>query len=161
MVVSCGPLDTLRLVAGRWMGRLRRRWPFQGATTEAARTSVNPRLAASALLLEVASADGALSPEERQYIEGVLRREFGLAGVQAERLLRSADSARRRAPDQRRFTREILERLSGRQRALFSAIIQGLAQVEGGPTPEQEYTLRKITNLLRLETDRRLEADGV
>lgn len=161
IVVSCGPLDTLRLVAGEWVGRLGRCWPLQGATAEAARTSVSPRLATSALLLDVASADGALSLEERRYIESILRREFGLGGVQAERLLRSADSARRSAPDPRLFTNEILERLSGRQRALFSAIIQELAQVEGGPTPEQEYTVRKITSLLRLEADCRPEADRV
>lgn len=154
MAVSGGPLDTLRLVAGEWTGRLRRWWPFQGATAEAAGISVNPRLATSALLLDVASADGALSLEERRYIETILRREFGLGGVQAKRLLRSADAARRSAPDQRRFTNEILERLSGRQRALLAAIIQGLAQVEGGPTPEQDYALRRISSLLRLEADR-------
>lgn len=153
IAVSCGPLDTLRLVAGEWMGRLRRWWPFRGATAEAAPTTVSPRLATSALLLDVASADGALSLEERRYIEGILCREFGLGGVQAERLLRSAESARRKTPDQRPFTNEILERLSARQRALFSAILQGLAQVEGEPTPEQEYAVRKISSLLRLEAD--------
>lgn len=153
IAVSCGLLDTLRLVAGEWMGRLRRWRPFRGATTEAARTPASPRLATSALLLDVASADGGLSMEERRYIEAILCREFGLGGVEAERLLRSAESARRDAPDPRPFTNEILERLSGRQRALFSTIIHGLAQVEGGPTPEQEYAVRRISSLLRLEAD--------
>lgn len=154
IAVSRGPLDALRLVAGEWIGKLRRWWPLRGATAEAGRTAASPRLATSALLLDVASADGTLSLEERRYIESILRREFGLEAIEAERLLRSADSARRSAPDPRLFTNEILERLSGRQRVLFSAIIQGLAQVEGGPTPEQEYTVRKITSLLRLEADR-------
>ena len=154
--MSCGPSEALRLAADEVTSWLRRLFSLGGLFPRAdARlgSTLTPRLAASALLLEVAYADGGLSADELGYMESALSREFGLDRIDVERLLRSADAARKDATDAGRFTGEIVENLSERQRALLSRIIEGLAHIAGGPTKEQAYTVRKISNLLRVEPE--------
>ena len=64
-------------------------------------------VAACALLLELAHADGEFSDSERQYIHNALSRHFGLDNAALEELLRVAEAARSQAIDHFAFTREI------------------------------------------------------
>jgi uncharacterized tellurite resistance protein B-like protein len=61
-------------------------------------------LAACALLLQVAHADGEFSAEERKHLEGALERHFDLPPEGGRRLLELAEEERREAIDQYRFT---------------------------------------------------------
>jgi len=51
------------------------------------------RLAACALLLELAHADDRFSDEERRHVEGAIRRHMGLDAADADRLLRAVEKA--------------------------------------------------------------------
>ena len=57
------------------------------------------RLAACALLLELANADDEFTDDERQHLESAVRRQFGLGAADAERLLELAQEARSEAVD--------------------------------------------------------------
>lgn len=64
-------------------------------------------LAACALLLEIAYADGEFSAPERKHVEDVLARHFGLAPDDGQRSLAIAEEER--SVDQFRFT-SVLQR---------------------------------------------------
>ena len=151
LATRCGALDVLRLWMDEVVALARRLFPFTRDSRD--EETITPRVATGALLLEVASADGDLSLGERRYIESVLCREFALEGAEAERLLRTASSIRLRAPEPWRFTAEMRGQLSHQQRRLFSRIIQGLAHVDGKPTPAQDLAVRRIASLLRVEAE--------
>lgn len=150
IVMDCGPLDGLRWVAAEVGMRARMWWPF-GDALVGVQATASPRIATGALLLEVACADGKLSVPERRFIEAVLVREYGLDTVQAERLLRKAEAERRRASGAHFFATRIVQQLSARQRARLHEILRGLADIDGGPSPDQQYAVRRLSSLLRLE----------
>ena len=113
-----------------------------------------PRMAVAALLVEVAYGDGALSAGERRYIEWVLCREFGLDRESAERLLRDADVGRESEPDVEALAGAVVAALSVRQRRIVAQRLEELAHVNRAPTRGQDYTVRRIANLLRVGDDR-------
>src|SRR5215210_8187073 len=65
------------------------------------------QLAACALLLELAHADGEFSPEERAHIERTLVGHFGLDAETGAELLRLAEAERVESLDHYQFTRLI------------------------------------------------------
>ena len=91
------------------------------------------RLAACALLLEVAYADDDFSDQERQHLESELGRRFGLEAKDTDRLLTLAQEEREDAVDLWQFTRLITE------------------HSDGTLQDREVYFMRKICNLLRLE----------
>ena len=65
------------------------------------------QLAACALLLELAHADGVMSPQEQAHIESALQRHFGLDEATANELISLAEAERRESIDHFQFTRLI------------------------------------------------------
>lgn len=118
-------------------------------------TSAEPdlRVAACALLLEIAYADADFSHEERHHVESTIRAEFGLGPVEAAKLVRSAERARDEAPGAWHFTNAIVERYSAGQKAVLADIMHALLHVDGKPTWREDYVVRKISALLRLEPE--------
>jgi uncharacterized tellurite resistance protein B-like protein len=109
------------------------------------------RLAACALILELAYADDHFSTEERSHVEGAIRRHMGLEGAEAERLLELADQARSEAVDLWQFTNLIAENYSLGQKVVLAEIMWGLVYADGKLAAKEDYLMRKISNLLRLE----------
>lgn len=109
------------------------------------------RLAACALLLELAHADDRFSGEERLHVESAVRRQFGLDAAQAEKLLELADQARAEAIDLWQFTNLIAENYSLGQKMVLAEIMWGLVYSDGTLASKEDYLMRKISNLLRLE----------
>jgi uncharacterized tellurite resistance protein B-like protein len=109
------------------------------------------RLAACALLLELAHADDEFSPEERVHLEGAIRRQYGLDERQAERLIELAEEARTQAVDLWQFTSLISEHYSLGQKTVLAEIMWGLVYADGKLAAREDYLLRKISNLLHLE----------
>ena len=109
------------------------------------------QLAASALLLELAYADGDFSAPERAHIESALSRHFNLdlSGVQG--LLSLADEERRRAIDHFQFTRLIKEHLDTGQRVVLAEVMWGVILADGRVEDSEGVLLRKIANLLDVE----------
>lgn len=109
------------------------------------------RLAACALLLELANADDEFTDDERQHLEAAVRRQFGLDAAEAEKLLDLAQEARLEAVDLWQFTNLIAENYSIGQKMVLAEVMWGLVYSDGDLASKEDYLMRKICNLLRLE----------
>lgn len=109
------------------------------------------RLAACALLLELAHADREFTDDERQHLESAVRRQFGLDAAEAGRLLDLAEKEREEAVDLWQFTNLIAENYSTGQKMVLAEIMWGLVYSDGDLASKEDYLMRKISNLLRLE----------
>ena len=122
------------------------------AAAPAPNAEVDPlHLAACALLLEIAWADGEFSAPERAHLEGVLARHFNLSGEEGARLLAVADEARRNSVDHYRFTSVLRKGYDTGQKMVIAEVIWGLALADGEIAEHEHYLTRKIANLLDLE----------
>ncbi|HEX7123946.1 MAG TPA: TerB family tellurite resistance protein [Gemmatimonadaceae bacterium] len=114
--------------------------------------SVNPlHLAACALLLEVAWADGEFTDDERAHLERVLERHFSLPPEAGKQLIEIADAERRRAIDHFQFTRTLRESYDLGQKMVLAEVMWGLVLADGTIAEHEHYLTRKIANLLDLE----------
>ena len=109
------------------------------------------RLAACALLLELAYADDEFTADERDHLESAVRRQFGLDPEQAERLLDLAEQERRQAVDLWQFTNLIADQYSLGQKTVLAEIMWGLVYSDGDLAGKEDYLMRKICNLLRIK----------
>jgi uncharacterized tellurite resistance protein B-like protein len=109
------------------------------------------RLAACALLLELAHADDEVTDDERQHLESAVRRQFGLDSTEAGKLLVLAQEARAEAVDLWQFTNVIAENYSTGQKVVLAEVMWGLVYSDGDLASKEDYLMRKICNLLRLE----------
>jgi uncharacterized tellurite resistance protein B-like protein len=109
------------------------------------------RLAACALLLELAYADDEFADEERAHLERAIQRQYGLGTEQAERLIELAEEARSQAVDLWQFTNLIADHYSLGQKMVLAEIMWGLVYSDGELADKEGYLMRKICNLLRLE----------
>jgi uncharacterized tellurite resistance protein B-like protein len=115
-------------------------------------SAANPlHLAACALLLEIAYADGEFSPPERAHLEGVLERHFGLPLDSGRRLIELADAERRKSIDHFRFTSVLRQGYDLGQKMVLAEVMWGLVLADGKIAEHEQYLTRKIANLLDLE----------
>lgn len=116
-----------------------------------AESQTDIRLAACALLLELAHADDELSAEERGHIEGAVRRHFGVDAAQVERLLELAEAERKQAVDLWQFTSLIDRFYTLGQKTLLAEIMWGIVYADGELAEREHYLMRKISHLLHIQ----------
>lgn len=109
------------------------------------------RLAACALLLELAYADDEFTEGERSHLEYAIRRQFGLDEEQAAKLVSLADEQRSESVDLWSFTNLIAEHYSLGQKMVLAEAMWGLVFSDGDLASRESYLMRKISGLLRLE----------
>ncbi len=109
------------------------------------------RLAACALLLELAYADDQFTDGERSHLEYAIRRQFGLDRKQAADLVALAEEQRKKAVDLWSFTNLIAEHYSLGQKMVLAEAMWGLVFSDGDLASREDYLMRKISGLLRLE----------
>jgi uncharacterized tellurite resistance protein B-like protein len=109
------------------------------------------KLAACALLLEVAHADDQFSESERRHLRQAIGRQFGLDPSQADELLALAQKARVESTDLWQFTSLVKEHYSRGQKMVLLEIMWGLVYSDGELAEKEEYLMRKICNLLDME----------
>jgi uncharacterized tellurite resistance protein B-like protein len=109
------------------------------------------RLAACALLLELAYADDEFTERERLHLDGAIRRQFGLEQHEADELVRLAEEQRAKAVDLWSFTNLIAEHYSLGQKMVLAEAMWGLVFSDGELASREDYLMRKISGLLRLE----------
>jgi len=107
-------------------------------------------LAACALLLEIAYADGEFSAEERKHLEDVLARHFGLGAQDGQRLLAIAEEERRHSVDHFKFTSVLLRNYDVGQKMVLAEVMWGMVLADGEIAEHEHYLTRKISNLLEL-----------
>ena len=108
-------------------------------------------LAACALLLELAHADGVLSPSELTHIEGAVQRHFGLDDATAKELIALADAERRQSIDHFQFTRIIAAEYDLGQKMLLAEVMWGVILADGELATHEAWLVRKLAHLLELE----------
>ena len=121
------------------------------ADTGKSESAPDIRLAACVLLLELAQADDEFTDDERQHLESAIRRQYGLGQAEAEKLIGLAQEARDEAIDLWQFTNLIAENYSLGQKMVLAEIMWGLVYSDGDLAKKEDYLMRKICNLLRLE----------
>lgn len=125
----------------------------EGATAPAA-SATQPdsglRVAACALLLEMAHADSEFSAEERTHIEAVLERHFDLDPDTARELIEVAERERRDATDLHQFTAIINRHYDEGQRMVLAELLWRVVYADGELSRHEDYLSRKIANLLEL-----------
>lgn len=109
------------------------------------------RLAACSLLLELAHADEEFTDSEREHLEGTVQRQFGLDADEAAELLAEAHREREGAVDLFQFTRHIDRHFTLAQKMVLAEAMWGLVYADGALERREDYLIRKISNLLRLE----------
>jgi uncharacterized tellurite resistance protein B-like protein len=109
------------------------------------------RIAACALLLEVAHADDEFSAVERRHIEEALERHFGLDPATRAELIALADAERRRSIDHFQFTRLINQHYDLGQKMVLAEVMWGIILADGTVAQHEAYLVRKLANLLDLE----------
>ena len=108
------------------------------------------QLAACALLLELAHADGEFSPQERAHIEAALGRHFSLEPEAVHELLALAEAERGKSIDHFQFTRVIRDQLDLGQRMVLAEVMWGVVLADGQIADHEGYLLRKLGHLLDL-----------
>ena len=109
------------------------------------------KLAAVALLLELAHADDQFSERERDHLRSAVTRQFALDPLEAEELLALAQKERERATDLWQFTSLVNENYSRGQKVVLLEVMWGLVYADGQLASKEEYLMRKICGLLNLE----------
>lgn len=109
------------------------------------------KLAACALLLELANADDEFSDAERAHVESVLHRHFNLDAEAARTLIALADQERKQAVDLWQFTSLIASSYDLGQKMVLAEVMWGLILADGKVAEHESYLVRKMANLLGLE----------
>jgi uncharacterized tellurite resistance protein B-like protein len=109
------------------------------------------QLAACALLLELAHADGVMSPPELAHIEGALQRHFGLDEATARELISLAEEERRQSIDHFQFTRLIAAQYDLGQKMVLAEVMWGVILADGELATHETWLVRKLGHLLDLE----------
>lgn len=109
------------------------------------------QLAACALLLELAHADGVMSPEEQAHIEGAVQRHFSLDEATARELISLAEDERRQSIDHFQFTRLIAAEYDLGQKMVLAEVMWGVILADGQLATHETWLVRKLAHLLELE----------
>jgi len=126
--------------------------PSESAPAGRDDSPVDPiHLAACVLLVEVAWADGEFSVAEREHLEGVLERHFGLPPNAGRDLINMAEAERRHSIDHFQFTTVLQRHYDLGQKMVLAEVMWGLVLADGQIAEHEQYLTRKIANLLELE----------
>lgn len=116
--------------------------------TSGAEPAREPRLAIAALLVEAARSDGVYREGERQVVAGLLRRLFGIAEADAEKLVAEAEGALARSVQLFSFTRPIVEQVPPEQRVRIVELLWETVYADRVLTAEEDSLVRRVAGLL-------------
>lgn len=108
------------------------------------------KVAACALLLEMAHADDEFSEAEQKHIEELVGRHFALDPEATRAILATADRTRREATDLHELTSVITRHYDEGQRLLLAELLWRVVYADGALSEHEAYLSRKIANLLDL-----------
>ena len=108
-------------------------------------------IAACALLLELAHADGEFTEEEQRHIERTVIRHFGLDNATAAELVRLAEAERAESLDHFQFTRLIAAEYDLGQKMVLAETMWGVILADGRLSDHETHLVRKLASLMQLE----------
>ena len=108
------------------------------------------RVAACALLLEMAYADGTFSDSERAHIERALVESFALSEDRVQALIAAAEKERREAVDLHQFTSTLTKHYDEGQRYVLAELLWRVVLADGEVSRDEDMRLHKLSRLLDL-----------
>jgi len=108
------------------------------------------KVAACALLLEMAHADDEFTQAEREHIEALVARHFALDEDTAREILAAAERERRDATDLHQLTSVINRHYDEGQRLLLSELLWRVVYADGKLSEHEDYLAQKLASLLDL-----------
>jgi uncharacterized tellurite resistance protein B-like protein len=108
------------------------------------------RLAACALLVELARADGEFSEVERVHIADILVNEFQVTPPGARELMTAADESLREAVDLHQFTAVINARYGETERGSLAELLWCVVDADGVLSQHEASLIRRMGGLLDL-----------
>lgn len=140
-------LDSIRRFVAE---RLTLKQPVQSNAPAGSAGPDRVQLAACALLLELAHADGEFSPAEQEHIERTVVRHFGLDEATGAELIRLAESERGQSLDHFQFTRLIAEQYDLGQKMVLAEVMWGVILADGKLSDHETHLVRKMASLMQL-----------
>jgi uncharacterized tellurite resistance protein B-like protein len=125
--------------------------PTAGSVADPLTGPSRVQLAACALLLELAHADGEFSAAEQEHIECTLMRRFGLDEATSRELLRLAEAERAQSLDHFQFTRLIAAEYDLGQKLALAEVMWGVILADGELSDHETHLVRKLASLMQLE----------
>jgi uncharacterized tellurite resistance protein B-like protein len=122
----------------------------QAASASAAEREHAFRLAAAALLIEVARSDGRIADAERTVMRTGIQATLGLAAAETDELLRLAEAQSRQAVSLYEFTQEIDREFSLEQKKRVVELLWLVAFADAEKDPHEEHLVRQIAGLLHV-----------
>jgi uncharacterized tellurite resistance protein B-like protein len=124
------------------------------------------RMAATAILVHVADADGAIDPRERERLRGIVMERFGLEAGDAGRLIAQAELSEAEAVDLDRFAAVLRRSLDADGRLKLVEMMWDLVYADGSPLEVEDSIVFRIGQMLGvpgadLELLRRSRAPGL
>lgn len=108
------------------------------------------KIAACALLLEMAHADDEFTEAEREHIEALVARHFALDEATTREILDAAERERRDATDLHQLTSVINRHYDEGQRLLLSELLWRVVYADGKLSEHEDYLAQKLASLLDL-----------
>lgn len=109
------------------------------------------RIAACALLLEMAYADGRMSAEERSVIVGSLVKHFGVDGRGAEELLQLAEGQLSETTEALSYTGQLVAEYDQDQRIMLAEMLREVASADGWLDQHEELLLGRFESWLKVD----------
>lgn len=116
------------------------------------------QLATAALLIEMARADFADNPAERDHVLALLRREFSLTAHEAEQIAALGADAADAAVSLYDFTRSLDASLSSEDKIRVVEMLWQVAYADGALDKYEEHLLRKLADLLHVSHRQLIQA---
>jgi uncharacterized tellurite resistance protein B-like protein len=136
-------LDALRNFLDEISGAPSRPRPFEAA---------DYRLAAAALLVHLASIDGAFDAGEKALLQNLVETRFGLSSADARLLIASAAESEREAVDLFRFTSVLKRTLDENGRHAVIGMLWEMAYADGEVHEFEENVIWRVAELLGVST---------
>jgi uncharacterized tellurite resistance protein B-like protein len=108
------------------------------------------RLAAAALLFEVARADAQIKDEERIALRAAVQETFALTGADADELLGLAEEESRTAASLYEFTRLVDTGFSPEQKIRLVELLWSIGFADKEKDAHEEHLVRRIADLLHV-----------
>lgn len=123
---------------------------FDPGSADADETGAGLRLAAAALLVEVAAADFESRPEERDAVKSALREVFQLPEESLDRLIAEAECEQDEATSLFKYTRVLNENCSPEERFEILINMWRVAYADGELDKYEDHRIRRLAELLNL-----------
>lgn len=112
------------------------------------------RLATAALLLEMASADFSVEPEEIEAVHSAIIKGLGLSREETDELVKLAREEARDMTSYFQFTSVINKSCTPEEKVLIIEMMWQVAFADGRLDNYEEHMIRKIANLIYVPRDR-------